>query len=463
MVIPLITAPYLSEILGAYGIGKVNYATAVIGWFILAASFGVPRFAYREIAKFRDDRKKTSSIFWNMIFIQFILVIIFLSIYTVFIFNISQFREALPLYLIMGLLLIFNVFETNWLYKGLEEYGYIAVRNIAVKCLSTFMIFFLVSHPQHYLMLAAINVLMVGINNLINYKQAFKHIDKQKGVLKPFYYIKKMKVFFYMAVLIALYTRLNQIFLGSVSIADLAFFVRSISILGIGTSLTIAVAASISSRAAYLVHSNREDYKVMSQKSINYIYLLGIPISVTLFFFAREAMYILGGEEFAQGSLGLQIMAPLSLIITLGSWVSSQLLIPNGLEKNAFRIQCAAVILSIVLNFFLVSSFSYIGAALTWLIVETFLFVAKAFYARLKCQDIMINYLTSSTMRFLTAASLMVVIFIGVKGTVENEIVMILSAGILGGGIYILTLIILREKTIIQVFNNIKIIKNLPL
>ena len=72
MIFPLITAPYLSNVLGAENIGKVNYATSIINWFVLFAAFGIPRYGVREIARNRDDKKKLSMSFWNLIFIQFL-------------------------------------------------------------------------------------------------------------------------------------------------------------------------------------------------------------------------------------------------------------------------------------------------------------------------------------------------------------------------------------------------------
>ena len=38
---PLITFPYASRILGATGIGKVNYANSIISYFSLVAALGI--------------------------------------------------------------------------------------------------------------------------------------------------------------------------------------------------------------------------------------------------------------------------------------------------------------------------------------------------------------------------------------------------------------------------------------
>ena len=48
---PLITFPYASRILGAEGIGKVNYASSIISYFSLAAALGISTYAVREGAR----------------------------------------------------------------------------------------------------------------------------------------------------------------------------------------------------------------------------------------------------------------------------------------------------------------------------------------------------------------------------------------------------------------------------
>ena len=456
VIFPLVTAPYLSKVLGASGIGRVNYATAIVSWFLLGATFGIPRFAVREIARFRNDKKKISSIFWNLLFIQFVLTIIFLSIYIIAIHSIPQLNEEPLLHWIMALMLIFNTFNIDWFYQGIEEYGYITIRNIIIKCLSVLVIFLVVNNPEDYVLVAIINVFIVGINNAVNYIHSSKYVDK-KAALTPFYYLKQLKIFFYISITVALYTQLDQVLLGAVDHIGLAFYVRSRSLLSIGTSFTTALITVISPRSAYLEHTNKDEYKIMVQKSINYIYLLGIPISGAIFLFARQAMYILGGYEFAQASLGLQIMAPLTVIITLGSWVLNQILIPNGLEWVSFKIQCIAAVISIILNIILIPNFSYIGATITWLIIESFSFVVKAIYAKLKCPYIEIPYFSISLAKFIFACLLMMGTLIVIGNWIENEMLELFLASIIGAGIYFLALIILKEKTVSSMLAGIKL------
>ena len=64
---PLITFPYASRVLGASGIGKVNYASSIVSYFSMFAALGISTYAVREGARIRDDREKFSKFAKEMI------------------------------------------------------------------------------------------------------------------------------------------------------------------------------------------------------------------------------------------------------------------------------------------------------------------------------------------------------------------------------------------------------------
>ena len=57
LVMPLITAPYLSRVLGANGIGISGYTISIVTYFILFGSLGISVYGQREIAYYQDDKK----------------------------------------------------------------------------------------------------------------------------------------------------------------------------------------------------------------------------------------------------------------------------------------------------------------------------------------------------------------------------------------------------------------------
>lgn len=63
MVVPLITTPYLSRVLGAEAIGIYSYTLSITTYFVLFGSLGVAMYGQREIAYVQEDKEKEVELF----------------------------------------------------------------------------------------------------------------------------------------------------------------------------------------------------------------------------------------------------------------------------------------------------------------------------------------------------------------------------------------------------------------
>ena len=69
MLLPLVTAPYLSRVVGTEGVGLYGYSWAISYVFVLIGLLGLENYGPREIARVRDDRdalNRTFSAIWKM-------------------------------------------------------------------------------------------------------------------------------------------------------------------------------------------------------------------------------------------------------------------------------------------------------------------------------------------------------------------------------------------------------------
>lgn len=456
MIFPLVTAPYLSFVLGAENIGKVNYATSVVTWFTIFAAFGIPRYGIREIARNRNDRKKLSASFWNLLLIQGILSIVAIAVYLLIILNVSIFKEDLTLYTMMIITIVLNIFSIDWFYQGIEEYGYIAIRNLMLKIISIALIFLMIKQREHYLIYAFINIFGLSFNNVLNYLNTKKYIDKKIYEFKIWHYIKELRIYFMTTLIISLYTQLDQTFLGTISQRDLAYYIRSKTLLGVGTNVVNSLITVFIPRTAYLVENNYEEYKKIIQKSINYIYLLGLPCAIGLMFLAKEAMLLLGGQEFLPAMYSLQVISVITLVTCIGAWQVQQILLPHKQEKLAFNIQFISAALSIALNIILIPRFSYMGAAIAWVTTETFLVIVEGIFIKIKVKTIDIKYFNSSLIKYVIATDIMAISLSVIKLLISQYIFVILVSVIIAPIIYFGVIIILKDEIVIEVLIGMK-------
>lgn len=448
LIFPLITAPYLSYVLGPDNIGKVNYATSIVNWFILIAAFGIPRYGIREIARNKKNKNELSNIFWNLLVIQLVLSLIAIIVYFFMIINIKSFNKDLSLYLIMVLMIIFNIFSIDWFYQGIEEYGYITIRNISVKIISIILIFLMIKNKNDFLLYAFINIIGLGFNNILNYFHTKRYIYKKVYKFRFKFYFSELKIYFFTTLVIALYTQIDQIFVGAHSTGDLAFYMRSKMVLNIGMSIVGSIVTVLIPRTAYLIANDYNKYKEILSESINYIYILAFPSFIGIFLLAKEIMVLLGGIEFIPATYSLKIISILVLITSIGSWQINQILLPHRRENLAFNTQFIIAILSLLLNIVFVPKFSYIGAAFIWVFVEIVLVIIEGVLIKIFCKDIKILYINKSMIKYIIASTVMAVSINFVKILFTSNIFIILFSVIIGSMVYFLTLIILKESII---------------
>ena len=71
LIVPLITAPYISRVLHPAGVGYNAYTNSIIQYFVLMADLGIAMYGQREIAYVREDPEKMSRTFWEIQFLKF--------------------------------------------------------------------------------------------------------------------------------------------------------------------------------------------------------------------------------------------------------------------------------------------------------------------------------------------------------------------------------------------------------
>ena len=457
MIFPLLTAPYLSRVLGVENIGRVNYAVTIVNWFIVFSSFGIPRYGLREIARKRNDRKDLSCCFWNLINIQIFFSIIAMLAYLILILNSSIFKSDLLLYLIMVIQIFLNIFSIDWFFYGIEEYGYITLRNFIIKLLSILFMYIMIKSSKDYILYAFLNIIGLSLNNILNFVHAKKYIDKKPKNFSYIHYIKELRIYFFTTLIISLYTQFDQVIIGIISQKDLAYYIRSKTFYSIANGIVNSIICVLVPRMTYLAYSNYEEYRVMLKKSIMYIYLLAIPCTVGLFILSEELMVLFGGNEFLPASNCLKLLSFQIIIISINTFLGQQVFLPNRLEHITFKFQCAVAIISLILNMILIPRYSYMGAAIAWILAELLLMIIEIIYIKLFLSDLRVNYINFSSLKYIISSIIMGSILVLLKNIKIGLLTKIILIVFVGTIIYFILLIIMKEDTLL---NSIKQIKN---
>ena len=118
---PIITFSYASRILGAEGIGKVNFAKSVISYFSMFAAMGMNYYGTREAAKVRDNKKSLSKFVHEMLLINGCTTILSYVGLVFAIAYVAKLKDYSVLLIINSFSILMMGMGMDWLYQALEE------------------------------------------------------------------------------------------------------------------------------------------------------------------------------------------------------------------------------------------------------------------------------------------------------------------------------------------------------
>jgi PST family polysaccharide transporter len=216
-IIPFITLPYLTRVLGVYNYGLVNFAIAFNTYFIIITDYGFNLSAVREISVNREDPHRVSEIFSSVMLIKGILATLSFCILLLVILNIPRFSVNWQVYIFAFGLVIGNVIFPTWFYQGMERMKYITVLNVLTNLIFLAAIFIFIKRPSDYLyvpLLQSMGTLTTGVISQWIIRTRFNvrfHLPPLRTVYETF---RDSTQFFLSRVSVSIYTSSNSFFLG---------------------------------------------------------------------------------------------------------------------------------------------------------------------------------------------------------------------------------------------------------
>ncbi|MBC7101454.1 MAG: oligosaccharide flippase family protein, partial [Methanobacteriales archaeon] len=164
--LPLVTFPYLTRVLGPANFGRVAFAVAFIGYFQILTDYGFNLSATREISINRDDLSQVSKIYSSVMVTKTILMFLTFILMLVIISSFERFRGDPLLYIFTFGLVVGSVLFPVWFFQGIERMRYISILRILSSLIYTALIFIIVRGPKDYLYVPLVNsigFIVVGV------------------------------------------------------------------------------------------------------------------------------------------------------------------------------------------------------------------------------------------------------------------------------------------------------------
>ncbi len=446
MIFPLITYPYVTRILLSDGMGKVSFFTSVSNYAVMIGSLGLGTYGIRAIAKVRDDKKELSKVTSELLIINTVITCIVVGLLAVSVFFVEKFASEPILFIINLIIILASAFGLNWFYSGLEQYAYITKRTIAFKAISLVLVFLLVKSKSDYPIYAAITAFSsVGAYfcNLIHSKRFFHfYISKEFNYKRHF---KPMILLFGSILAVSVYTNLDTIMLGFIN-GDVEVGLYSVASKSkwILLSAVNAVSAVLLPRLSnYLSQNDTEKYNQTLRKSISFVFVITIPISIFFISEAADTIGILGGPDYTGAILGMQFLMPILIISGFSNVTGNQVLIPHGKDSQFLKAVSTGAIVDIILNAALMPSLGCTGAAIATLVAEFVQMSIQFVYSK---ADIIRNIHIRTIINAVVGSGIACAVTITIRSFIGFNV---LISFIITGGVFFLVygivLIVLKE------------------
>lgn len=461
LLFPLISSAYVSRILLADGVGKVALAQNFVSYFIVIAGLGLANYGVREIGISQKKKLKYSKIFIELLIISFISTLVCSLIYYYIVFSNKIFYESRLLYFAVGIQLILNSINIDWFFQGMEEYGYITARSLIVKFIVMIAMFFLVKNRGDVVSYALLTGLAIAGNNILNVIHARKYIVINKDVIRSlniFRHIKPLIILLSTSITVELYTKLDITMLGFMGSEEhVGYYAYAVKIISIAVNIAATASVILLPRLSYYYYNNNiSQFNKTVNNAYRVLFVLTLPMVVGLIFVASPIVNILFGKSFHYASITVKILSVLVFIKAIGNLFGTQVLITIGQEKKLFITTLIGAVTNIILNLLLIPILWENGAALASVISEFLVLLVQMYYAKGY-----VNYKIDKGICISTIISIicMMIIIIASKKIINNELIGFLLSVILGGITYIVSNILLKNKVVIDILLNIKILK----
>lgn len=452
-IFPLITLPYITRTLGAVGNGKVAFATSVITYFSMFAQLGIPSYGVRECARCRDNKDRLTKTVQELIMINSISVLFSYLFLVISMLTVEKLQEEPLLLIINSLTILLNMLGMEWLYQSLEQYQYITIRNIVFKILSVILMFLLVHNPDDYIVYGSLTVLSSGGSYIMNFLNSRKMLEHKLyfGQYNLKKHIKPILTFFALSVAVSIYTSMDTVMLGFIAGDEqVAFYSLSTKIKMVLASTISALGPVLLPRITYcLSHGQEKKFQSYIEKSMHFVLLFSIPVTIYFIVMAPQAIDILGGSEYKLAVACMQIITLAIVPLGIGNIACSQILTPMGKEKLTMYSTIFGAVINFGANMMLIPFMGAVGAALATVIAESIIACIQIHYVWNEVRSVVKNMPffklgIANALAFVVLESFLKVV------KISNPFLDMVAAVIVFFGIYVLILILTKDSLVYQ-------------
>lgn len=455
IILPLITTPYISRVIGPEGIGIQSYTYSIANYFVLFAILGISNHGNRSIAMVRDNDEKLNRTFSSIYLVQFIMSIIMIILYLLY--SIFVVNDNRIIFIIQSIYIVSSLLDINWFFFGMEEFKLTVVRNIIIKIASALSIFIFVKKSNDlylYSLILALGNLISQIVLWVYLKRYVKFVKVTKEEILT--QIKPILILFIPVISISIYKIMDKIMLGSMSnMIEVGYFENSEKIMNIPLGFITALGTVMLPKMSNLyANGNESEGKKYIGLSLDFIMFISFGSMFGLIGVSPVLVPIFLGDKFINC---INIVSMISVTIIFLAWanvIRTQFLIPRKKDKIYIVSTGIGAVVNLLINFLLIKKYGAIGATIGTIFAEATVCVYQSIMVR---KELNIKVYIKRSIFYIIPGSIMCIVIRLLEKLLGQSIITGIIQIIVGGSLYIILcviyMIVLKNEIVI---NNIK-------
>lgn len=384
IILPFVTAPYVSRVLHPNGVGIFNYTSSIVAYFSIVAILGFNVLGTNEIAKVSSNKLKRSHVFWNIFRAKFLITCLVILVYLIFTLHTKKFQL---IYILQSITLLNTLTDVSWYFAGIEKFKLIAIRSIAVKIIGAGLIFIFVKNSGDL----GLYVLVVGgtslIGNIFLIFSLFREITfvpLNGSSKKLITYTKRSFTLFIPTVATTVYLILNKTLVGYIdSVEASGFYAQADNLVKILLTFILSLGTVLMPHMSRLNNDgNFDQFKRIFYLSLRVMILLSVPLMIGLIFVSNRFAIWFYGVQFESVGRLMVIESTTVVLIAISNTFGYQYLIPRNEVKKFTISVTAGALVSICISPLLILRYGASGGMFGVVIAEFVVTMIQLWFVR---------------------------------------------------------------------------------
>lgn len=436
MILPLITAPYVSRVLGAGGVGKYSYSASVAMYFVYFGMLGVLNYGNRSIAKVRDNYDERCKTFSSIYYLQIMtagIAIIFYVMYVIFFSGDIRTLSWIQLIYVLSAL-----FDISWLFFGLEEFKLTAQRQMILRIITLILIFTIVKGSEDLNKYAAIICGSNCMNAVLLWfflpgRAKFCKVTIKNVVV----HFKPCLVLFVPLIAMSVFGAMDKIMIGRLVSYDAAgWYENADKIVLMSASVFASFNAVLMPKISNLLSKNDKDSAARYFGiSMEFVSFLAIAISFGMIAVAQEFVPVFYGDGYEPT---IALMKGLAVGVPFIGWAQIYrvlYLVPAGKDQIYLKSTVYGAIINFILNLTLISIMGAMGAVWATVVSQ----IAIVFFQAVQVKEEIHFWQYAKSIALYYAVGIVMLIAVrGIANCLECNLTGLLIEVLAGSAMYLL-------------------------